>query len=94
MSDSLQPMDYSLPGSSIQSSPGKNAEVGGHSLLQGIFPARGLNPGLLYCRWIHYHLSHQGSPRSLCKINIDSGVAHNLSHIPQAHNPTHATSPK
>ena len=32
-----------------------------HSLLQGIFPIQGLNPGLLHYRWIAYHLSHQGS---------------------------------
>ena len=32
---------------------------GSHSLLQGIFPTQGLNPGLLYCRKILYHLSHQ-----------------------------------
>ena len=36
--------------------------VGCFSFLQGIFPTRGLNPGLLYCRHILYHLSHQGSP--------------------------------
>ena len=33
-----------------------------HTRLQGIFPTQGLNPGLLNCRWILYHLSHQGSP--------------------------------
>ena len=33
----------------------------GHPLL-GIFLAQGLNPGLLHCRQVHYHLSHQGSP--------------------------------
>ena len=27
----------------------KNAEVGSHSLLQGIFPTQGLNPGLPHC---------------------------------------------
>ena len=32
------------------------------SLLQGIFPIQGLNPGLLHCRRILYHLSHLGSP--------------------------------
>ena len=31
-------------------------------LLQGIFPTQGLNPDLLHCRQILYHLSHQGSP--------------------------------
>ena len=44
-------------------SPGKNTEVGCHALLQEIFPNKGLNPGLLLCRRILYHLSHQGSPR-------------------------------
>jgi hypothetical protein len=33
-----------------------------HALPQGIFPTPGLNPGLLHCRQILYHLSHQGSP--------------------------------
>ena len=33
-----------------------------YALLQGIFPTQGLNPCLLYCRQILYHLSHQGSP--------------------------------
>ena len=32
------------------------------SLLQGIFPTQGSNPGLPHCRWILYQLSHQGSP--------------------------------
>ena len=35
--------------------------VGCHSLLQEIFPTQGSNPGLLHCRQILYHLSHQGS---------------------------------
>ena len=30
-------------------------------LEKGIFPAQGLNPGLLHCRQIVYQLSHQGS---------------------------------
>ena len=42
--------------------PGKNNGVGCNSLLQGIFPTQGSNPGLLHCRQILYHLSHQGSP--------------------------------
>ena len=41
-------------------SPGKNTGVGCHALLQGIFPTQGSNPALLHCRWILYHLSHQG----------------------------------
>ena len=39
--------------------PDKNTGVGCHSFLQGIFLTRGLNPSLLHCRWILYHLSHQ-----------------------------------
>ena len=46
-------------------SPGKNTGVGCHFLLQGIFPTHRLNQGLLHCRQILYHLSHQGSPRIL-----------------------------
>ena len=38
-------------------SPGKNSQVGSHSLLQGTFPCP-LNTGLLNCRQIPYHLSH------------------------------------
>ena len=32
------------------------------ALLWGIFLTQGSNPGLLHCRWILYHPSHQGSP--------------------------------
>ena len=46
-------------------SPGKNTGVGSHSLLHRIFPTQGLNSGLLPCRQILYHLSHQGSPYSV-----------------------------
>ena len=53
------PMDYSL---CPWNSPGKDTRVGSHSLLQGIFPTQGLNPGLLHCGQILHHLSHQGSP--------------------------------
>ena len=34
--------------------PGKNIGVGSYSLLQGIFPTQGSNPGLLHCRQIFY----------------------------------------
>ena len=44
---------------------GKNARVSCHVLLQGMFPTQGSNIGLLHCRWILYHLSHQGSQRIL-----------------------------
>ena len=57
------PMNCSPPDSSVhEDSPGKNTGVGCHALLQGIFPTQGSNPSLPHCRWILYHLSHQGSP--------------------------------
>ena len=60
------PMDCSLPGSSVHGdSPGKNTGVGCYALLQGIFPIHGSNPDLPYCRRILYCLSHKGSPRIL-----------------------------
>ena len=46
-------------------SPGQNTGVGSFSLLQGIFPAQGSNPGLPHCRGILYQMSHKGSPRIL-----------------------------
>ena len=60
------PMDCSLPGSSVYgNSPGKNTRVGCQGKIQEIFSTQGLNPGLLLCRQILYHLSHQGSSRIL-----------------------------
>ena len=52
-------------GYTVHNSPGQESGVGSHSLLQGIFPTQGLNPGLVHCRQIFYQLSHQGSPRIL-----------------------------
>ena len=43
-------------------SPGQNTGVGSLSLLQGIFPAQGSNPGLSGCRQVLYQLSYQGGP--------------------------------
>ena len=40
-------------------SPGQNTGVGSLSLLQGIFPTQGSNPGLPHCRQILYQLSHE-----------------------------------
>ena len=52
------PMDGSL---CPWNSPGKNTGVGCHSLLQGVFPTQGSNPGFLHCKQILYCLSHQAS---------------------------------
>ena len=43
----------------------QNTGVGSLSLLQGIFPTQGSNPGFPHCRRILYQLSHKGSPRIL-----------------------------
>ena len=40
-------------------SPDKNTGVDCHFLLQGIFLTQALNPGLLLCRQILYHLSYR-----------------------------------
>ena len=62
VSNSCDPIDCSPPGPSDHgATPGKNGRVGCHALLHGIFPTQGLNPGLLHCRRILYHLNHQGS---------------------------------
>ena len=42
---------------------GQNTGVGSLSLLQGIFPTQGSNPGLLHCRQILYQLSYQETIR-------------------------------
>ena len=56
------PMDCIPPDFSVHGDcPGENNGVGCHALLQGIFPTQGLIPGLMHCRQILYHLSHQGS---------------------------------
>ena len=59
VSDSFRPHGLYSP----WHSPGQNNGVGSLSLLQGIFPSQGSNPGLPHCRQILYQLSHQGSPR-------------------------------
>ena len=57
MSDSLRPQGLYSP----WNSPGQNTGMGSLSLLQGIFPTQGSNPGLLHCRRILYHLNHKVS---------------------------------
>ena len=61
MSDSLWPYGLYSP----WNSPGQNTGMGSLSLLQGIFPTQGSNPGLPHFGQILYQLSHKGSPRIL-----------------------------
>ena len=62
--ETIQSMEFS----------GQNTGVGSRSLLQGIFPTQGSNPGLPHCMWILYQLSHRGSPRILCVQRFDLWV--------------------
>ena len=65
----------SLVGYSPWDSPGQNTEVGSSSILQGIFPTQGSNPGLLHCSQILYQLSYKGSPEILGVTGkLDLGV--------------------
>ena len=58
-------MDCSPPGFSVHGILQAKILEWADSLLQGIFPTQGLNPGLPHCRWILYCLSLQGVPRIL-----------------------------
>ena len=68
MSDYLQPNGLYSP----WNSPGQNTGLGSCSLLQGIFPTQGSNPGLPHCMWILYQLSHQGNPNALLYFHPNS----------------------
>ena len=61
MSDSLRPHGLYSP----WNSPGQNTGASSLSVLQGIFPTQGSNPGLPHCRWIPYQVSQKASPRIL-----------------------------
>ena len=57
------PRDCSPPGSSVHGIlQARILGWGAISSSRGIFPTQGSNPGLPHCRWILYHLNHQGSP--------------------------------
>ena len=63
------PYSCSLPGSSVHGdSPGKNTGVGCHSLLQGIFPTQGSNPGLPHCR--HHYREPPAKPPILGPVRL------------------------
>ena len=53
-------------------SPGQNTGVG--SLLQGIFPTQGPNPGHPRCKYILYQLNHKVSPYS-CHVFLISSAS-------------------
>ena len=64
----IEPRSPALQADSLPAEPqgkSKNTGMGSLSLLQWIFLTQELNQSLLHCRWILYHLSHQGRPRIL-----------------------------
>ena len=67
----IQPARLLCPWNSL----GKNTGVVSRSLLQGIFPTKGSNPGLLHCRQILYCFSHQGSHSLITFDEKDSTVS-------------------
>ena len=65
---------------------GKDTGVGSHSLLQGIFPSQGSNPGLLHCRQILYHLNYESmhSIDALILLRPDLiYISHTHTHTPK-----------
>ena len=57
----------------------KNTGVGSLSLLQQIFLTQESNQVLLYCRWILYQLSYQGSPAGKRCVNSRLGTGRRCS---------------
>ena len=60
------PMDCSLPGCSVRGIfQARILEWVAMPSFQGIFPTQGFNLGLLHCRQILYHLSHNRSIKQI-----------------------------
>ena len=53
-------------------SPGQNTGVGSLSLLQGILPTQGSNPGIPHCRWILYRLKKRIKQEEVCGLLLFS----------------------
>ena len=71
VSDSLQPHRLYRP----WNSPGQNTGEGSFSLLQGIFPTQGSNPGLLHCRQFRIRWpKYRSFCFSICPSNEYSGL--------------------
>ena len=66
------PMDYSLPGSSVHGIlQARILEWVAISFSRGIFPTQGSNLCLLHCRLILYHLRHKESSNPLLIIRMN-----------------------
>ena len=65
------PMDYSLPGSSVHGIfQARILQMGFHLILQGIFPTQGSNSHLLHWQADSLLLSHQESPLLRCRNTL------------------------
>ena len=64
MSDSCDPMDCNLPGSSAHGLPRQEYWSGLPFPSPGDLPDPGIEPGLLHCRKILYQLSYKGIPKN------------------------------
>ena len=89
MSNSLQPHGLYSPWNSL----GQNTGVGSLSLLQGIFPTQGSNPGLPHCRQILYQLTTREALVRELIIFVNSWTLQN-SGIPQSHSSSKMTMTK
>ena len=78
MFDSLQPMDCSLPGSSVHGIlQARTLEWVAIPFSRGIFLTQGSHLGLLHCWQVLYCLSHQGNLSHLRDTHIKPYAAHN-----------------
>ena len=73
------------------SSLGQNTRVGSLSLLQGIFPTQGWNPGLLHCRRILYHCA---TLEVTCSVSTIHEKLTSLSSPQPPHSLTHQSCPQ
>ena len=66
-------------------SPGKNTGVGSNSLLQGILPTQGSNPGLPQCRQIFYICATREAPYKVIYYFLIAAITncHKLSGLKQ-----------
>ena len=77
----LRPHGPHGPHGSPWNSPGQNTGVGSLSLLQGIFPTQGSNPGPLHCRRILYQLSHKEAIMEATREDIMEKISEYFSYI-------------
>ena len=82
LSSSLKPHGLYIP----WNCPGQNTGVCSLSLLQGISPTQGSNPGVLNCRQILYQLSYQGNlSMNLFKLMSIESVMMTCTHLILCH---------